>query len=526
MSTLHISEKTHHGMLPQSHALETESADNPRVGTKRGSVAGESPHTGVQHGRGEIENGLTNPPQRHRLFSNGQGERGREAPQYVTPRVGVVDKNGVPLDPCHPARARKLISQGRAVVVHHSPFVIRLKDRLIADSEVEGVEVGIDPGSRYTGVSLFRVDANGARRGVFAVQINHRGRQISENLASRAGYRKGRRSPNLRYRQPRFNNRTKPTGWLAPSIQHRVDSVVNWNDRLARWFPVQAIHQELVRFDMQQLDNPEITGVQYQHGTLAGTEVREYLLLKWGYRCAYCPASGVGANSVALNIDHLHPRARGGTNRVANLVLACVECNRKKGARRVEEFLAHNPTRLRRVLAQAKAPLKDAAAVNATRWALYHALGADGLVVNVGTGGQTKWNRTNHHLPKSHTLDATCVGRDAAIESVVSTIYVATSSGRGRYQRTKPNAFGFARLRLTRTKRHFGFATGDLVRAVVSKGKNAGVHVGRVAVRTSGSFNINVGDRTIQGINHKHCRLVQRADGWSYQQQKELRHVA
>ena len=526
MSTLHTSETTHQGVLPQPPALESEPADNPRVGTKRGSDASARSHTGVQHGRGETPDGYTCPPGRHPVSGNRHGSRGRKAPVAVAARVGVCDRNGIPLQPCHPARARKLLASGRAVVAHASPFVIRLRDRDAESSVVQGVEEGIDPGSRYTGMALFRVDGDGTRHGVFAVQVNHRGHQIHAQMLARAQLRRGRRSRKLRYRAPRFDNRTRPDGWLPPSLRHRVDGVVAWHQRLSRWFPVTAVHLETVRFDTQKLVNPEITGTEYQQGTLAGFEVREYLLAKWQHRCAYCGATGVGPQGVPLNIDHIHPRSRGGTDRVANLTLACVPCNQAKGAQPVEVFLAGKPAQLATLLAQAKAPLRDAAAVNTTRRALHDALSVDGLLVRSGSGGQTKWNRAQNHLPKSHTLDALAVGQDVVVACFPSRIHLSASTGRGIYARTIPDKYGFPRLQRPRAKRHFGFATGDLVVAVVPTGRAAGRHVGRVAVRSRGSFNVKTSAGLAQGIHHRHCRLIQRADGWNHGEQKEVCHAA
>ena len=189
--------------------------------------------------------------------------------------VPVLDQHGKPLMPCHPARARQLLRVGRAVVAHASPFAIRLKDRIIEDSVVDGVQLGIDPGSKHTGISVFGFSNTNARRGVFSVQIDHRGHQISKSLTGRAARRRRRRSANLRYRSPRFLNRTRPIGWLAPSLRHRVEGVMSWATRLRRWFPVTGFHQELVRFDTQQLENPEIIGIEYQQGALAGFEVRD-----------------------------------------------------------------------------------------------------------------------------------------------------------------------------------------------------------------------------------------------------------
>ncbi|MGW0595360.1 RNA-guided endonuclease IscB [Streptosporangium sp. NPDC002607] len=433
----------------------------------------------------------------------------------------VLDKHGQPLQPTSPAYARKLLCSGRAVVHRHTPFVIRLKDRTAADSVVAGVQVGIDPGSKHTGLVVF-TERDGSRTGRYALQFDHRGGAIRDKLTARSQYRRRRRSKNLRYRAPRFSNRTKPKGWLAPSLRHRVDTTLSWVVRLTRWAPVAAVHVEKVSFDTHALSaGKPLEGVEYQQGTLAGYEVREYLLAKWGRACAYCGASGV-----PLNLDHIHPRSRGGSERVSNLTLACIGCNQAKNATPVQEFLKDRPALLAKILKQAKAPLRDAAAVNTTRWALWRALEATGLPVHTASGGRTKWNRSRTGAPKSHTLDALHVGSLDTVTTWPFTVLVVKATGRGTYCRTRTDRYGFPRLRLPRTKQVKGFATGDLVRATVPTGKKAGVHAGRVAVRSTGSFNITTRHGTVQGIGHRHVRLLQRADGYGYTTHPEVRQRA
>jgi RRXRR protein/HNH endonuclease len=148
---------------------------------------------------------------------------------------------------------------------------------------------------------------------------------------------------------------------------------MTWVKRFMRLCPLDAISMELVRFDLQALENPEIEGCQYQQGTLAGYELREYLLEKWNRTCAYC-----ARQNLPLQVEHIVARAKGGTNRVTNLMLACEECNRAKGTQDIAVFLRKQPEALARILTQAKKPLKDAAAVNTTRWALYERLKARG----------------------------------------------------------------------------------------------------------------------------------------------------
>ena len=435
--------------------------------------------------------------------------------------VFVLGRSKKPLMPCTEKRARLLLERGRAVVVRMHPFTIRLKDRV--DGDVQPVSVKLDPGSKVTGIAVVREDEQidtetGEVRQVVHVlwlaELTHRGHQISNVLTSRAAMRRRRRN-NLRYRKPRFNNRTRTPGWLAPSLQHRVDTITSWISRLQRLVPITSISQELVRFDMQKMENPEISGAEYQQGTLAGYEVKEYLLEKWNRKCAYC-----GAEDVPLQIEHIRPRnpkagARG-SNRVSNLTLACAHCNQKKGNKPVEEFLAKKPDVLKKVLARAKAPLRDAAAVNTTRWTLFNALKATGLPVKTGSGGQTKFNRSRLDVPKTHALDAACVGRVDSLHGWDCPTLAIKATGRGSYQRTRINRFGFPRGYLMRSKRVHGFGTGDMVVAVVPKGKKAGTHTGRVAVRASGSFNIQKPDGAVQGISHRHCRVVQRADGYGY----------
>ena len=427
--------------------------------------------------------------------------------------VFVLDKRKSPLMPCSEKRARLLIARGRAVVVRAYPFTIRLKDRI--GGSIQPVRVKVDPGSKATGIAVVR--ETGQKQQVLALmELVHRGRQISKRLEQRRGFRRRRRYQ-LRYRAPRFLNRTRPKGWLAPSLQHRMDTTQSLINRLQSLVPVIAISQELVRFDTQKMENPEISGVEYQQGTLPGYEVREYLLEKWGRECAYC-----GEKGTPLQIEHIDPKANGGSNRISNLTIACAPCNKEKDKQSLADFFATSKRlkkhvfRLDRVLNQAKKPLRDASAVNSTRWALYQGLKDTGLPVEVGTGGQTKFNRSRLGIPKTHALDAACVGNVEQVSGWDIPTLVIKANGRGSYQRTRLTKYGFPRGYLMRQKQVKGFQTGDMVRAIVPKGKKMGTWLGRVAVRKTGSFNIQTLDGAIQGISHRHCTLTQRADGYGY----------
>ncbi|MCW8959793.1 MAG: HNH endonuclease, partial [Gammaproteobacteria bacterium] len=164
----------------------------------------------------------------------------------------------------------------------------------------------------------------------------------------------------------------------------------------------------------------------------------------------------------------------------------------------------------------------DAAAVNSTRWALLTALKRTGLPVETGTGGRTKWNRQRLGIPKGHALDAACVGKVDSVEGWERPVLSIKAAGRGSYQRTRLTRHGFPRGYLMRKKQVQGFQTGDHVRAMVPSGKKVGMYTGRVAVRASGSFNIQTPAGVIQGISHRHCQLPQRADGYGYSVQPKI----
>ena len=423
-------------------------------------------------------------------------------------KVFVLDTDKQPLEPLHPGRARMLLSQGKAAVFRRYPFTIILKQS-VPNPEIQPLRLKIDPGAKTTGMAIVN-DTTGEV--VWAAELQHRGFQIRDALTSRRGIRRSRRARHTRYRQPRFDNRRRQEGWLPPSLQSRIENIVTWVERLHKLCPIIALSQELVRFDTQLMQNATISGVEYQQGTLAGYELREYLLEKWNRQCTYCQIK-----DVPFQVEHIVPRSKGGSNRVGNLCLACEPCNQKKGNSDVRDFLS-DLTRASRILAQAKKPLADAAAVNATRWTLCRRLQATGLPVEVGTGGRTKFNRTTLGLEKTHWIDAACVGTSTPSQLSISAVrpLQITAKGHGTRQQCRTDKRGFPIRHCSRLKFHKGFQTGDIVKAVVTKGKKIGVYVGRIATRASGSFNISTATDLVQGINHKYCKPIHRKDGYSY----------
>lgn len=417
-------------------------------------------------------------------------------------RVFVLDQNRKPLDPCRPARARKLLRAGRASVFRRFPFTIILHDRSLEESVVHPHRLKVDPGSRVTGLAIVQEETG---RVVWAADLHHRGEQIKRALLKRRQLRRARRTRKCRYRKPRFSNRRRPEGWLPPSLQSRVENTLTWVSRLRRYVPIAALSTELAKFDTQKLVDPEISGVEYQQGELAGYELRQYLLEKNAHTCAYC---GGKSGDPVLEVEHIIPKGRGGSDRASNLTVACRTCNARKGNQTAAEFGYPE------VQAQARQPLKDAAAINSTRWAIWRAFTETGLPVEVGTGGRTKFNRTCLHLPKAHWLDAACVGESGAgvyVPADLQPLFIR-AKGHGKRQRCGVNKFGFPIRHAPRAKRYMSFQTGDLVRAVVPKGKYRGIHTGRVSIRHRPSFRLNGFD-----VHPKYLMLLQRADGYEYE---------
>jgi 5-methylcytosine-specific restriction endonuclease McrA len=402
-----------------------------------------------------------------------------------------------PMNPIHPAHARELMEKGKAAVFRMYPFTLIMK-RVVDNIITYPLSLRIDPGSKFTGISL----VNNRDEVIWGMELQHRGSAIQDALETRKGVRRGRRARHTRYRQARFLNRKRSKGWLAPSLMHRVLTIETWVKRLIKFSPVAEIRQELVRFDLQQLENPEISGIEYSQGTLLGYNVREYLLNKWDRKCTYC-----SIENVPLQVEHIHPKAKGGSNRISNLCLACEKCNQKKGTQDVKVFLAKKPELLKKIELQAKRPLKDAAAVNSTRWKLFEVLKGTDLPVLTGSGGLTKFNRVRLELPKMHWIDAACVGVVDVLKFLTTKVLSVKATGHGCRRLVRMNKFGFPCSKPRQTYFH-GWQTGDI--AIAPNGEK-----GRVVVQSPTRLEIRVLGKRIGGkLDVFKC--IYKKDGYSY----------
>ena len=312
--------------------------------------------------------------------------------------VYVLSQHGQPLMPTgNHAKVRVLLNQRKAKVIKRCPFTIQLQYE--STTHTQKINLGIDAGSKTIGVS-----ATTDSKVLYESEVVLRN-DIVELLSGRRALRNSRRSRKTRYRKPRFDNRKKPDGWLAPSIRQKIETHVTVVGNVMKILPVTKIIVETASFDIQKIKNPEIEGEGYQHGEqLDFWNVREYVLFRDGHTCQCC--KGKSKDNI-LNVHHIESRKTGG-NAPNNLITLCETCHKAyhKGIITLPKEI-HRGMRFR-----------DAAFMGIMRWAfydrlkeLYNPLGAE--VINT-YGYITKNTRIEHGLPKEHYVDARCISDNPA----------------------------------------------------------------------------------------------------------------
>jgi 5-methylcytosine-specific restriction endonuclease McrA len=335
-------------------------------------------------------------------------------------KVFVLSNEGKPLMPTTPRRARVWLKAKRARVVRQDPFTIRL--RFATQAHVQSAQVGVDTGSKEVGTAAI---ANGEV--VFQAEVHLRD-DITEKMTQRRTFRRNRRARKTRYREARYDNRRRPEGWLPPSLHSKAEATVKAVRFIASFLPVGRITVEVGSFDTQRMQNPDIAHLEYQQGELQGYFLREYALEKWQRKCAYCDA-----REVPLEIEHIVPRSRGGSNRASNLTLACHACNQRKGRQTAAEFGFPD------VQAKARVPLQDAAHASSLKSRVVHDLQAvfGENRVSITYGYETKYKRIQVlDLPKSHTNDAVAIACEIGeVAKPLGVVHQIRCLARGHYQR-------------------------------------------------------------------------------------------
>lgn len=418
--------------------------------------------------------------------------------------VFVLDKSKKPVNMISHAKARILLKNRLAVVHKVYPFTIRLRDNSCVSND-KTYTVKIDPGSKHTGIAI--IDDKDTV--VMLTEIEHRGHIIKRDMNSRRVVRNSRRQRKTRYRESRFLNRTKPKGWIAPSVKSIADNVINFIKKYKKLLNITKVMIENVSFDTAQMSSDtKLIGIGYQQGPLYNTNLREFVFSRTNGRCSYCGAK-------ATEIDHIIPRAQGGSNSVHNLTPACRSCNQKKSNLSLKDF-GEIMNKDYSHLEPKKLP-KDAAIVQLAR--NYMVREITKLVPDTTTHDAwlTKCNRDSLGLSKQHYYDALSVGEvPNKFDFFTDKILVISAKGRGSRKMCKVDKYGFPRTAAKASKSVEGFQTGDIVKAVVSNGLKAVEYLGRVTVRSTGRLNIKTKSGLTKDIGYKYCRLIQRGDGYSY----------
>ena len=309
--------------------------------------------------------------------------------------VYVLNKNGQPLMPTSRCgKVKHLLNKGLAKVVKRCPFTIQL----LYDNNnyTQPISLGIDAGSKVIGVS-----ATTETEELYAAEVELRN-DIVDLISTKRELRRSRRNRKTRYRKPRFDNRkNQKGGWLAPSVQHKIDTHIRVVDDACKILPITKITVEAASFDIQKIKNPEIEGVEYQKGEqLDFWNTREYVLFRDGHVCQCCKGK---SKDPRLNVHHIESRKTGG-NAPNNLITLCEICHKAYHQGKIDL-----PKHIKRGMS-----FRDATFMGIMRWEFYNQLKVKyGNIVFMTFGYITKHTRIVNNLIKMHCIDARCISGNA-----------------------------------------------------------------------------------------------------------------
>ena len=312
--------------------------------------------------------------------------------------VYVLDINGQPLMPTERyGKVRRMLKSGKAKVVKRCPFVIQLS-YTASTREIQRISLGVDAGSKHIGIS-----ATTESKVLYESEVELRS-DITELLSARREMRSARRNRKTRHRKPRFDNRRRRDGWLAPSVQQKVNTHLTVISKVNEILPVAKIIAEVAAFDIQKIKNPDIQGAEYQQGEQLGSwNIREYVLFRDGHTCQCCKGK---SKDKILNVHHIESRQTGG-DAPNNLITLCKTCH--NGCHSGEIKL---PKAIKRGMKFA-----DAAFMGIMRWAFYNEIRSQYPDVSLTYGYITKHTRITNGLPKAHHIDARCISGHPLAES-------------------------------------------------------------------------------------------------------------
>ena len=400
--------------------------------------------------------------------------------------------------PCSPPKARKLLRAGKAVPVRRTPFVIQLT--VPTGETKQPITLGVDAGYKHVGLS-----ATTAKEELLASEVELR-QDVTGLLSNRLALRRARRNRKTRYRAPRFDNRvrSKHKGWLAPSVENRIQAHISRIEAVCRVLPITKIVIETASFDIQKIKNPEVEGTDYQQGEQLGFwNVREYVLFRDGHVCQACKGR---SKDLILNVHHIESRKTGG-DAPGNLITLCEACHKAYHAGKLKQF---SPRR--------GASFRAETFMGIMRWTVLNRLRErhPELPVTNTYGYLTKHKRIVAGLPKTHCADAFCIAG------------VLDAKRRGEYlfqKQTRRHNRQIHKLTILKggvRKRHqapylvHGFRLFD---KVLCKGE-VGFIFGR---RSSGAFDVRRldGTKISAGISYKKLSLLEKRKTFLTELRKE-----
>ncbi len=393
--------------------------------------------------------------------------------------VYVLSKNGKPLMPTNSGNARLMLRQGKAKVIKRTPFTIQLT--YSSDNYKQDVVLGIDTGYKNVGLS-----AVSDTKELFSSETKLR-TDIVKLLSEKRQYRRGRRNK-LWYRKARFLNRGIKKGWLAPSVQHRLDSHIKLVNFVKSILPISSINVESAAFDIQKINNPEISGVEYQNGVQKDFwNVREYVLYRDNHKCQN---SKYKHTDKILNVHHIVSRQTGG-DRPDNLITLCETCHK-----------AYHKGKIKLEIKKHKG-FKAETIMSILRWKIVDRLRELGNTVNITYGYLTKSARIVLGLDKTHSNDAFCIAGGDRQEKVNQSYFIkfVRKCNRSLF---KANLLKGGKRKVNTIKQAFGFHRFD---NVLYGKMECFIH----GLRSSGYFDIRLltGEKINDSVKYSKLRLIE-----------------
>ena len=312
--------------------------------------------------------------------------------------VYVLNKHGEPLMPCKPRKARVLLQSGKATVIKKTPFTIQFKYG--SSGYRQPISLGVDAGSKHIGIA-----ATTEKNVLYAEELDPRN-DVVKLLSVRRQNRRTRRNRKTRYRQARFNNRvhSKHKGWLAPSVEVKIQEHISAIKRVQAILPITEVHVETAEFDTQRLKalgegKPLPVGNDYQLGEMYDSyNVRQYVLKRDNYTCQCC-----GAKNARFHVHHKETRQIG-SEAPWNKITLCEDCHKA-----IHLGTKELPTKK----AKYSKSLRDAAFMGIMRQTLLDRLHKQLDVQVTGTCGYiTKMYREMYNIEKSHINDAIVISEN------------------------------------------------------------------------------------------------------------------